>query len=98
SIAIVAIIQYDTPCHSRCCTIRVKNNQLDSSLAGFQHYKGDEIRGKIKTGDQGKDKIGYLPREHNSPIVQMMDKGINQFKDTTSEQNKYFRRESRDKY
>ncbi len=69
---------------------------LDSAVAGFQHYKGDEIWGRMKSGDhlhlvrepknpfdydavevyRGKDKIGYIPREHNSPIAQMMDRGM----------------------
>ena len=69
---------------------------LDSAVAGFQHYNGDVIWGRMKTGDhlhlvrepknpfdydavevyRGRDKIGYLPRTHNSAIAQMMDRGM----------------------
>ena len=69
---------------------------LDSSVAGFQHYSGDELWGRMKAGDhlhlvrepnnpfdydavevyRGRDKLGYLPRAHNSAIAQMMDKGM----------------------
>ena len=69
---------------------------LDSAVAGFQHYNGDEIWGRMKAGDhlhlvrepnnpfdydavevyRGRDKLGYLPRAHNSAIAQMMDRGM----------------------
>lgn len=69
---------------------------MDSVVAGFQYYKGDEIWERMKTIDhlrlvrepknpfdydaievyRGREKIGYLPRGHNSPIAQMMDRGI----------------------
>jgi hypothetical protein len=69
---------------------------LDSSVAGFQHYNGYKIWGRMKAGDhlhlvrepknpfdydavevyRGRDKLGYLPRSHNSAIAQMMDRGM----------------------
>ena len=69
---------------------------LNSQVAGFQHYQGEEIWHSLKAGDdlklarepknlfdydaveiyRGSDKIGYLPRTHNSPVAQLMDRGM----------------------